>query len=117
MDRVNELLREVVADQVERLSDEDDRIGMLTISAVECSPDLRQAVVLFASLSPEAAEALDEHRAALQRAMANQVHLKRTPKLSFAADPTVAAAQRVDDILRRLATQEGSAQPSEDGEA
>lgn len=113
MDRVNELLREVVADQVERLSDEDDRIGMLTISAVECTPDLRQATVLFASLGEAAAEALEEHRTQIQRSLASQVHLKRTPKLAFAADPTVAAAQRVDDILRRLASEEAGAKDAE----
>lgn len=46
--------------------------------------------------------ALAEARVRLQAAIASQVRLKRTPQLRFAADPAVAAAGRVEDILRQL---------------
>jgi ribosome-binding factor A len=99
---VNEILREVLADTLERMTDNDERMEFLTVTAVACEPDLRHAVVLFASLSPEAAEALEETRPRLQAAISAQVRLKRTPLLSFAADPAVASGQRVEDILRSL---------------
>ena len=54
------------------------------------SPDMRQAVVFFDSLSDEARVALEEHRAQIQAAVNVQTRLKRTPKLSFMADPAVA---------------------------
>jgi ribosome-binding factor A len=79
---------------------------MLTVTGVECSTDLRHAVVYLASLSDEVADVLEEHRGQLQREVASQVRLKRTPKLSFAVDPGVVHGAMVDDALRRLAPPE-----------
>ena len=42
--RVNEVVRETIADEVERLSD--PRLGLVTITGVDVSPDLRQAALL-----------------------------------------------------------------------
>src|SRR5579863_8239697 len=48
--RVNALLREVVAEALERLSDHDDRLRLVTVTGVEVDPDLRRARVFLASL-------------------------------------------------------------------
>ena len=100
--RVNEVLRQVLADQLERMEDLDDRLGMLTITAVQCDPDLRHATVLLSSLTEEEEHALAAVRVRLQSAISHEVRLKRTPQLRFAADPAVAAGQRIEDILRGL---------------
>lgn len=100
--RINEVLREVVADELERLADEDPRLDLLTVTHVEAEPDLRHATVLLASLPDEAVEALAEHRVGIQAAIGRQVRLKRTPQLAFEADPAVATGQRVEEILRGL---------------
>jgi ribosome-binding factor A len=100
--RVNEALREVLAEELERLEDLHEALGLLTITAVRCDPDLRHALVLLSSLSEEEEEALGKVRVRLQAAVGEQVRLKRTPQLRFAADPAVAAGERVDDILRGL---------------
>lgn len=100
--RVNEILREVLADALERMEDLDERLGLLTVTAVECDPDLRHAVVFLSSLDKQEAEALAESRVRLQAAIAAEVRLKRTPQLRFAADPAVQAGQRVEDILRTI---------------
>ncbi len=102
MARVNELVREVLAEQLELLQDTDDRLGLLTVTHVEVEPDLRRAKVLLTSLTEPAEQALVEHRARLQAALGRQVRLRRTPQLSFAADPAVEAGRRIEDILRRL---------------
>jgi ribosome-binding factor A len=99
---VNEVLREVLADALERLEDTDERLGLLTITAVECEPDLRHALVFFSSMSEAEEEALATARVRLQAAISSQVRLKRTPLLRFAVDPAVVAGERVDDILRQL---------------
>ena len=91
-----------MADALERLADGDDRLRMATVTAVEVTPDLRQAVVYLSTLSEPAAEALAEHRAQLQRAIGKEVRMKRTPQLSFAGDPGVAHGTRVEEILRHL---------------
>jgi ribosome-binding factor A len=98
--RVNALLQEVVAEALERLADGDDRLRMVTVTGVQVDPDLRHARVFLASLPEAAAEGLAEHRRGLQAAIGGQVRLKRTPTLEFVADPAVAAAERVEQVLR-----------------
>jgi ribosome-binding factor A len=100
--RVNEVLREVLADAIERLADTDDRLLLLTVTGVQADPDLRHAVVLFASLSDDAKVGLEAVRARLQATIAHQVRLRRTPQLSFAPDPAVATGEQVERILRDL---------------
>ncbi|MGH9169613.1 MAG: ribosome-binding factor A [Acidimicrobiales bacterium] len=100
--RVNALLVEVVAGALERIGDEDDRLGLLTVTAVRTDPDLRHATVFFASLSPSVAAALGDHRAALQAAISRSARMKRTPLLQFLPDPAVAAGEKVEQALRRI---------------
>ncbi|HEY7949095.1 MAG TPA: ribosome-binding factor A [Acidimicrobiales bacterium] len=100
--RVNQVLREVVADALERLSDIDDRLRLITVTSIDTAPDLRQATVYLSSLSDEAAEALADERVNLQRQIGRQVRLKRTPLLVFKADPAVAHGLHVEEVLRRL---------------
>ena len=102
LDRVNEVLREVVGDEIERLDDE--RLGMTTVTGVRADPDLRHARVWFDTLgeAERVAGALAEHRARLQTAVARQLRLKRTPELTFSPDPAIAVGTRVEQILRGL---------------
>jgi ribosome-binding factor A len=100
--RINELLREILAEELELLEDHDDRLGLLTITAVVTEPGLRHATVFLSSLPEAAVEALAEHRPRLQAAIGRQVRMKRTPQLSFQADPGVSQGQRVEEILRGL---------------
>jgi ribosome-binding factor A len=100
--RVNEVLREVVADALERVSDEDERLALVTVTAIAVDPDLRHAKVFYDSDKEGVADALNEQRVRLQAAIGRQVRLKRTPQLSFVADPAVSSGERVESILRQL---------------
>ena len=100
--RVNQVLRQVVAEELERLADADERLRMVTVTSVDSTADLRQATVFLSSLSDDAADALAERRVQVQRAVARQTQLKRTPQLSFAQDPAVVAGGRVEDLLRQI---------------
>ena len=100
--RVNQVLRQVVAEELERLADADERLRMVTVTSVDSTADLRQATVFLSSLSDDAAAALAERRVQVQRAVARQTQLKRTPQLSFAQDPAVVAGSRVEDLLRQI---------------
>lgn len=111
--RVNALLQEIVAEELERLADADERLRLLTCTAVLCDPDLRHAKVLFASLPTRAAEALEAHRRVLQARIAAEARLRRTPALAFLADPALEAAERVEAVLRR-STPEEEPDPSHD---
>ena len=102
MARVNEVLREVLAEEIEVVASSDARLELVTVTAVSCEPDLRHATVLLASLSGPVREALAEARPRLQAAVAQQVRLKRTPQLSFQADPAVGQGELVEQILHEL---------------
>jgi ribosome-binding factor A len=118
--RVNEVLREIVAEELERLADADERLRLVTVTSVEVSTDLRSATVYVGSLEGDASEALEERRGQVQRALARQVRMKRTPRLQFAPDPALSAGARVEEILRALdrrrgAGGEGPGQPRGEG--
>lgn len=101
--RVNEVLREVVADALEKLMDEEgEHLRLVTITAVECDPDFRHAVVLYATLGDEndAVTTLERLRVDMQAAIAREVRLKRTPLLAFRLDPAIITGQRIEDVLR-----------------
>ena len=101
--RLNQILREVISEQLVRLSDIDDRLGLVTVTGVETAPDMRMAVVYLDSMSSDVKEVLDERRAQIQSAVNAQTRMKRTPKLTFMADPAIAIGAAVEDVLRRMA--------------
>ena len=101
--RVNQVVRQVVAEELERLSDADDRLRLVTVTAFDSSPDMRHAIVFLSSMSDDAEEALADRRVQLQRAIASQTRMKRTPQLEFRVDPAVVAGSRVEDVLAKLA--------------
>ncbi|MEA3054843.1 MAG: ribosome-binding factor [Actinomycetota bacterium] len=99
--RVNELCREILGDELERV--DDDRLVLVTITHVTVDPDLRHALVEFSSLGEEedaAKEALEEHRVRLQSAIARQARLRRTPELRFSLDTVIARGARIEELLR-----------------
>jgi ribosome-binding factor A len=104
-DRVNELLREILADELERTDDE--RLELVTIMGVEAQSDLERAVVYYSSVEGEAADerivaGLTATRHELQRAIARQARLRRTPELVFRPDPAVRHGERIEEIIRDL---------------
>ncbi len=112
--RVNQVVRQVLAEEIERLADADERLRLVTITEVDTAPDLRHATVFLSSLTDDSTEALVERRPQLQRALGRQVRMKRTPQLEFAVDPAVVAGSRVEDVLRRIREQEGDPEATDD---
>ena len=103
MRRVNEAVREVVSTAVsEELSD--PRLGFLTVTGAEVSPDLRSARIYVSVLGDEHARtqtltALAASHGVLQSAIGTQLRMKRTPTLTFAYDDTVERASRIGELL------------------
>lgn len=104
MDRVNQVVQEVLGDELELIDDE--RLTLVTITGVRVEPGLSHAVVWFSSLSrgdPEGVVvALGEHRIRLQAAIGRQLRLRGTPLLAFVPDPAIALGSRVEELLRGL---------------
>jgi ribosome-binding factor A len=106
MRRVNESVREVVAEAVTDLKD--PRIGLVTITGVEISPDLRTGTVFVSVLGNEKKRAatlagLESAHGFLQSRVARQLNLKRTPSLSFEYDPTVEHGVHMSKLIDELA--------------
>jgi ribosome-binding factor A len=103
MRRVNELMREVIGSAI-ATELEDPRIGFVTVTAVETSPDLRSARVYVSVLGgPADREAtlagLRSSHGVLQAAIAREVRIKRTPCLTFHYDETPERGVRVSRLL------------------
>lgn len=119
MRKVNELVREVVADAVQDLKD--PRVGFLTITGVETSPDLRHAIVYYSVLGTDdekadAAIALSKATPRIQGAVGDQTRLRYTPKLEFRVDTSIDRGLRISQLLAELAD-ESADTPSEEIDA
>lgn len=106
MRKVNSTIREVLADEVERLTD--PRLDLVSVTGVETSPDLRTAVVYVSTLDlergPEAVEALNGASKRLQGEVGRQVRMKHTPRLSFRLDDAIVHGERIESLLRDIDT-------------
>ena len=102
--RVNEAVRQVLSDAITQ-DLKDPRVGFVTVTAVDVSPDLRHARVFVSVLGDASAKegSLDGLRAAhgfLQRRIAGELRLKHTPTLEFHYDPSVERVMRINALLR-----------------
>ena len=101
--RLNEILREVIADELTRIDDE--RLAFVTVTSVDVDAELNRGIVFFDSLAGEAGdqailEVLEEHRRRIQSSIGKQVRAKKTPVLEFRPDEVIRAAERIDEVLR-----------------
>lgn len=102
MRRINEVLREVIGAAIGELSD--PRIGFVTVTSVETSPDLRAARVHVSVLGSEqereaTLEGLRSSHGVLQSKIAAETRMKRTPTLTFHYDETVEQGMRISKLL------------------
>ena len=104
MRRVNEAVREVLS---ARLAEglKDPRIGFVTVTAVETSPDLRHARVYVSVLGSEeererSLAGLDSSHGVLQREIATELRMKRTPTLEFVYDESIERGMRISELLQ-----------------
>ena len=103
MRRINEVLREVVGAAI--ASDlSDPRIGFVTVTSVETSPDLRTAKVYVSVLGSEeereeTLEGLRSSHGVLQTRIAAETRMKRTPTLTFHYDDTIEQGVRISRLL------------------
>jgi ribosome-binding factor A len=105
MRRVDEAMREVLSGAI-TTELKDPRVGFVTVTAVETSPDLRHARVYVSVLGKDAVRrrSLDGLRSAhgyLQKRVAGELRLKHTPTLDFVYDDTADRGERISELLDR----------------
>lgn len=106
-DRLGELVREVVATELERIGDE--RLDLVTITDARVDGSLEHADVFYSCLQAEedgrldeVAEALEEQRWKVQQVVNRDVRARKTPQITFRHDDVLKTALRVDEILRDM---------------
>lgn len=119
MRRVNESIREVVSEAIPALKD--PRIGFVTVTGVETTSDLAQAKIWVSVLGSEKARTrtLDSLAGAvgvLQGTINRELHLRRTPQLTFAYDPTVERGVRLTRLIDELAPTDEPSADHDDGD-
>ncbi|HET7120361.1 MAG TPA: 30S ribosome-binding factor RbfA [Solirubrobacterales bacterium] len=110
MRRINEVLREVVGAAIGELSD--PRIGFVTVTSVETSPDLRTAKVYVSVLGDDdereaTLNGLRSSHGVIQQRIAAETRMKRTPTLTFHYDDTIEQGVRISRLLEDEAAAEG----------
>ncbi len=108
MRRVDEAMREVLSDAITSEM-KDPRVGFVTVTAVNTSPDLRHARVYVSVLGDDkqrklSMAGLDAAHGFLQRRVSSQLRLKHTPQLTFVYDDTAERADRLERLLGGDAT-------------
>jgi ribosome-binding factor A len=108
MRRVNESVRAVVAEGVRELKD--PRIGLVTVTAVAVTPDLREATVFVSVLGGERVrrrtlDGLASAHGVLQGKIGRELSLRRTPTLTFAYDDAVERGVRMTKLIDDLAAE------------
>lgn len=103
MRRINEVLREVVGAAVAGDLN-DPRIGFVTVTSVETSPDLRTAKVFVSVLGDEeereaTLQGLRSSHGVIQSRIATETRMKRTPTLTFHYDDTAERGARISELL------------------
>ena len=117
MRRVNESLRKVLADGVERLGD--PSIGFVTVTGVRATSDFSQAVVYVSVLGSEkrrarSLAALERAHGVLQQRIARELRLRRTPQLIFQYDETVDRALRMSELIDQVVPASSQEQRGDD---
>ena len=119
-DRINEQLRQEVSILV-RDAVRDPRVGLVTITAVETSPELDHAKVYVSVMGDDAEKeaALQGLRSAspfIRTQLSKQLHMRRVPELHFQYDRVLAEASRIESLLREVLPPEARTDPEEGGE-
>ena len=110
MRRVNEAMREVLSGAITSEL-KDPRVGFVTVTAVETSPDLRHARVFVSVLGNpgqrrRSLQALDSAHGYLQRRVAGELRMKNTPLIQFVYDETPERGMRINELLQAEASEE-----------
>ena len=100
--RVNELMRQVLADTLGELND--PSISRVTVTAVDCTRDFEHATVYVQVGGNEvkrarALQGLERAKGVLQARIAREVRLRRTPHLRFAYDESIDYGRRMEQLI------------------
>jgi ribosome-binding factor A len=118
-DRLAEAIREEVSSFLSQKVKDPRITGMVTVTAVEVTRDLRTAKVFVSVLGPEAdrattIEGLDSLAGHLRARLGKSLGLRSAPEILFRHDESVARAARIETLLAQI--KEGRPDPGAEPE-
>jgi ribosome-binding factor A len=121
VERITERVREEVS-QILATEVADPGIGLVTVTRVKVTADLSLARIYWTTLGDQAqrkqtAKALKRAAAYVRHLLSERLTLRRAPEVQFLFDESVAAQDRVEQILQELkdeaAAREATADPAD----
>jgi ribosome-binding factor A len=105
-ERVGQMVQELLGELFAR-GMRDPRIGLVTITGVKMSPDLREARVYWTVHGdPEqrkhTAKGLDNARGFLRREIGASLTLRVVPDLHFTYDEAIDRGERIEQLIRQV---------------
>ena len=101
-EKLGDLIQRELSDLLRREL-RDPRVGMVTITAVDVSPDLSHAKVFFTLLDKshleQASEGLQRAAGFLRSQLARRIKLYTTPELRFVYDESVERGDRLSRLI------------------
>lgn len=104
--KVNEGIKESLSTIITKEGLKDPRVGFVTVTGVETTPDVRAAKVFVSVLGDEQAReatlaALERSSGYLQSRLGEMLRMKRTPKLQFVYDETLDQALHIARLIKQ----------------
>ena len=100
--RLGDLIQREVSELL-RLEVRDPRVGMITITSVDVSPDLSHAKIFFTVLEKdklqETLQGLGRSAGFLRSQLARRIKMYTTPELRFAYDESVERGDRLSRLI------------------
>jgi ribosome-binding factor A len=105
-ERIAEQVREEIS-QIVSTEIADPDVGLVTVTRVKISPDLSLARVYWTLVGEEperrkTQKALDRAAAYVRHLLSMRMSLRRSPEVQFVYDRSVAAQERVEEILQKI---------------
>ncbi|KXH80023.1 30S ribosome-binding factor RbfA [Sporosarcina sp. HYO08] len=89
----------------------DPRIGFVTITDVEVTGDLQQAIVFISVLGSDyekenTLKGLTKAKGFIRSEIGQRIRLRKTPEIEFEFDHSVAYGNRIESLLRQVKTED-----------
>ena len=108
--RVNEELMKAISHIITYELKNPDVTGMISVTRVKVTPDLKYAKVYVSILNPKSVEetmkSLKESEGFIRSQVAKTVNLRITPELAFEYDDSIEHGEKIDNILKQISIQD-----------
>ena len=99
--RVGDQIQAELADILGRRL-KDPRLGFVTVTGVDVTPDLRTARVYVSVLQGEGLPVLERAKGFLRKELGRRIRLRHVPELVFVEDRSAERGRHMEDLLRSI---------------